>query len=294
MNHSHHGALRRAMPAAATRIAAMLAVAIVQAKPAGAATVSTITMKYDGFAHGLIVLKVDAVLTLSPGSYSGRLKLRTAGMINWVAHMDSDSQVRGAFGGGQAVPAHYDSAGTARGVFREMHIGYRDGNPAIERQTPPVDDQHTPVPAAGTAGSIDTMSAIALLVHRVGTSGTCDGTLRLFDGRRLTALTARTGGTVMLEPSARTHFNGQALRCDFEGTRLAGFARADNIPQQQRPRHGSAWLAPVVPGAPPVPVRVTFENNVLGDVTLYLTEVSGSPGAVAQNGVACQASAGCN
>jgi hypothetical protein len=283
MNRLHHGAPRRAMPALASVLAAMLTIGV-HTEPAAAATAGSISMKYDGYAHGLIVLKVDATLTLTTGSYAGRLKLRTAGMINWLAHMDSDSQVRGAFQGSQAVPAHYDSAGTARGVYREMHIGYRGGNPVIEQQTPPVDDQHTPVPPADTAGSIDTMSAMALLVHRVGQDGTCDGALRLFDGRRLTALTARGGGEVTLPASAKTHFNGEALRCDFEGIRLAGFARADDMAAQQRPRHGSAWLASIVPGAPPVPVRVTFENKVLGNVTLYLTEVSGSPGPVAQNG----------
>ncbi len=288
MNPPHHGAPRRARSAVSCSLAAALALAAGNVEPARASTAGTISMAYDGYAHGLIVLKVDATLTLTPGSYDGRLKLRTSGIINWLAHMDSDSRVRGEFRGRQVLPTHYDSAGTARGVFREMHIGYRGGNPVIEQQTPPADDLHTPVPPSDTVGSIDTMSAIALLVRRVGQDNSCDGTLRLFDGRRLTALTARTGGKVTLPPSAKIHFNGDALRCDFDGTRLAGFARADNIQQQQRPRHGSAWLAPIVPGAPPVPVRVTFENKVLGDVTLYLTEVSGSPGPVAQNGVGCQ------
>jgi hypothetical protein len=35
----------------------------------------------------------------------------------------------------------------------------------------------------------------------------------------------------------------------------------------------------MVPGAPPVPVKVIFENKILGEVTLYLTSVTGGPGA---------------
>jgi hypothetical protein len=39
----------------------------------------------------------------------------------------------------------------------------------------------------------------------------------------------------------------------------------------------------MVPGAPPVPVKVIFENRILGHVTLYLTSVTGGPvSAVAQ------------
>jgi hypothetical protein len=251
--------------------------------PACAATTGTINMQFDGYAHGLIVLKVAGTLELTQGGYSGQLTLRTAGMINWLSHMDSNSQVLGHFQGADVVPQRYDSAGTARGVYREMHVGFPAGKPVIERQVPPVDDQHTLVPPSDAAGAIDTLSAMALLVRRVGAGGTCDGNLRLFDGRRLTALTAHTVGKEMLPPSPKTHFDGQALRCDFEGTRLAGFARADDMAQQRKPRHGSAWLAPIVPGAPPVPVRVTFDNKVLGSVTLYLTSVTGGPGAIAQN-----------
>jgi hypothetical protein len=269
--------------AAAQSLALLLAFAVAHPAPARAASTGTLNMQFDGYAHGLIVLKVAGTLELTEGGYAGQLSLRTAGMINWLSHMDSNSHVQGRFRGADVLPAHYDSVGTARGVFREMHLGFPDGNPAIEHQVPPVDDQHTLIPPADTTGAIDTLSAMALLVRRVGTGGTCDGTLRLFDGRRLTALTAHTVGTETLPASPKTHFSGPALRCDFEGTRLAGFAKADAMAPQLRPRHGSAWLASVVPGAPPVPVRVTFENNVLGAVTLYLTSVTGGPEAIAQN-----------
>jgi hypothetical protein len=251
--------------------------------PAGAASTGTLSMQFDGYAHGLIALKMAGDLTLDKGGYSGRLTLRTAGMVNWFSHMDSDSAVRGRFSASGVEPAQFDSTGTTRGAARAMHIVYQAGIPHIVQQVPPVDDARTPVPPADSAGTIDTLSAIALLVHQVAERGTCDGAVRMFDGRRVTALTARTVGYETVSLSGKTRFNGRALRCDFDGVRVAGFIKTDDMAQQRRMRHGSAWLAPVVPGAPPVPVKVVFDNKVLGQVTLYLTEVSGSPGAVAQN-----------
>ncbi len=240
-------------------------------------------MQFDGYAHGLIALKMAGDLTLDKASYSGRLALHTAGMVNWFSHMDSDSTVRGRFSAAGVEPAQFDSTGTTRGAARAMDIVYRAGVPHIVQQEPPIDDKRTPVPPADSAGTIDTLSAIALLVHQVADRGTCDGAVRLFDGRRVTALTAHTAGYETISLSGQTRFNGRALRCDFDGVRIAGFVTTDDMAQQRQMRHGSAWLAPLVPGAPPVPVKVVFDNKVLGQVTLYLTHVTGSPGAVAQN-----------
>jgi hypothetical protein len=263
--------------------APLLAVFLAAPLPAAAAPSGTLSMQFDGYAHGLIVLKMNGSLALTNSGYSGRLTLRTVGLVNLFSHMDSDSQARGYFRGDDVAPEQFDSTGITRGAARAMHIAYTAGAPHITQQEPPVDETRTPVPPQDTAGSIDTLSAIALLMHRAAEHGTCDGAVHMFDGRRLTDLKAHTAGQDTPSPSQKTKFNGPALRCDFDGVRLAGFARADDEAQQRLPRHGTAWLAPVVAGAPPVPVRVAFQNKVLGQVTLYLTDASFSPSPVAQN-----------
>ena len=265
------------------RAAFLLALAVTAPCAAGAATRGSLAMQYEGFAHGLLVLRLAGTLTMADSGYTGHLAIHTAGMINWLSHMDNQSDVHGHFAGADPVPDHYASAGTARGNYKTIDIAYPHGNPAIEQQTPFPDPSRTTVPIDQTAGAIDDLSAIALLVRRVGDTSNCDGSLKLFDGRRLTTLTAHTVGTETITPSSRSRYGGIAIRCDFEGTRTAGFLKADDEAQQRRPHHGSAWLAPIVPGAPPVPLRVTFDNKVLGAVTLYLTDVTGTPGPVAQN-----------
>ncbi len=285
MNRSRPGPVRRT---AARLLAPILAINLVAVgfgatQPVAAASTGTLSMQFDGYAHGLIALKMAGELSLDKAGYSGRLTMRTAGMINWLSHMDSDSTVRGHFTAAGVDPTQFDSTGTTRGAARAMHILYEAGAPTIVQQEPAVDDARTQVPSSDSAGTIDTLSAIALLVRQVAERGTCDGAVRLFDGRRVTALTAHTAGYETLSLSGKTRFNGRALRCDFDGVRVAGFVKTDDMAQQRRTRHGSAWLAPLVPGAPPVPVKVVFDNKALGQVTLYLTNVTGSPGAVAQN-----------
>jgi hypothetical protein len=259
-------------------------------------------VQYDGFADGLLVLKMRASLHFTATGYDGTLAFHTAGMIAWVVRSTDDSEVSGAFvranaaaggsAGGtageptaspdQAAPASFVSIGKLRGVERVTRMTYRDGSPVIGTLTPDVTLERSPVAPSATAHTIDTLSAIAMLVRQVGDTGRCDGGTMIFDGRRLTALRARTTGPAALPHVGRSIFAGQTLRCDFDGDQLAGFKKDETEADQRRTRHGVAWLASVLPGAPPIPVRVNFDNKILGQVTLYLT--SATPEAVSAVG----------
>jgi hypothetical protein len=261
---------------------AALLLATWPAQPALATDTGSFTAQYDGYAHGLIALKMTGALTLTPGAYSGRLSYHTAGMIGWMVHNVSESTAEGRFKDDAAAPERFDSSGNLRGTDRVTHMTYRDGNPVVLQILPPPGLERTLVAPGDTLHTIDTLSAIAMLVRRFGAAGSCDGKARVFDGHRLTDLTASTVGPEVLPPTAKSHFSGPTVRCDFVGLQLGGFMKGQDEAKLRAPRHGSAWLAPVVAGAPPVPVRVTFEHPLLGLVTLYLTSVTGGPAAVAQ------------
>ncbi len=242
-------------------------------------TAGTWSVQYDGFSHGLLVLKMRASLHFTQLGYEGALSFHTAGMIGWMVHSNDDSQVSGVFVHGKAAaagadavaPASFVSVGTLRGVERVTRMTYRDGSPVIGTLTPDVNLERTPVAPEAAVHTIDTLSAIAMLVRQVGDTGRCDGATMIFDGRRLTALAARTTGAEALARSERSIFSGQTLRCDFDGNQLAGFKKDESEAAQRRTRHGIAWLASVLAGAPPIPVRVVFDNKILGQVTLFLT-----------------------
>jgi len=123
---------------------------------------------------------------------------------------------------------------------------------------------------------------MAALVRQAGDNSHCDGAATVFDGRRLSRMEAHAVGRETPPPSAKSHYDLLALRCDLEGAEAAGFLKNEPEADQRRTRHGSAWLVPLVPGAPLVPERVVFEHKLLGQVTLYLTEFTALPGPVAQ------------
>ncbi len=234
--------------------------------PAGAYNV-----EYTGYAHGLTVLKLAGRIAMSASGYTAHVTFHTAGMAAWVVRSDNDSQVNGTFQGSQAVPALFEGTGNLRGSRRVTRIAYQDGNPVIQALAPPVEHERSAVPAAQTQHTIDTLSAVAMLIHTVAQTGQCDGSVTTFDGRRLATQSVHTTGQEMLPQTDRSIFQGQALRCDFDGRQLGGFVNNENEDSLRKPRHGTAWLAAVLPGVPPVPVRVAFDNKLLGAVTLYLT-----------------------
>jgi hypothetical protein len=241
-----------------------------------AADTGSFSADYTGYSHGLTVLKLSGSVSFTPTTYTARVTFHTAGFIGFIVHSDNDSEVQGTLKGNQAAPTLFVGSGNLRGTKRATRIEYVDGNPVIKVLTPPSETERTAIPPTETQHTIDTLSAAALLIHTVAATGRCDGSAMTFDGRRLSSLTAHTTGEEMLPHTARSVFAGQALRCDFDGQQLGGFVTNENEDALRKPRHGTAWLAPLLPNAPPVPVRVIFENKILGQVTLYLTAVRGA------------------
>ncbi len=262
---------RRTVPG---RLAVTLAAALVSA--ASAEPVGGYHVEYSGYSHGFLVLKLTGALSLTANEYDIQVAFQTAGVAGLVTHADSDSHAKGRFAGGQAQPSLFEASGHMRGTARVTRIVYAEGDPVVQALTPPVEQERSPVPAAQTRHTIDTLSAAALLIHQVGGAAQCDGSVSTYDGRRLATQDAHTAGQEMLAHSGRSIFAGQALRCEVTGHQLAGFIRGESQADLKRPRHGTVWLANMLQGGPPVPVRVSFDHRLLGQVTLYLTALTPS------------------
>ena len=245
--------------------------------PADAQTAEQVHASYDVYALGVPVAALQAGFALGPRDYRIDLAYHTTGLIGAMFSGHQTTSVQGAWQGDRPEPLRFAGDGYWRGEARQFVIDYQDGNPTIRRLIPPNDEEREPVPAALQDGSIDTLSAIAMLLRRVAHTGKCESRALTFDGRRAAEIVARTAGQELLEPTSRSSFTGYALRCDFEGHMVAGFMRDADQAALRRPQHGSAWLARIAPGAPLVPVRISFETRWFGPATMYLTGMPSGP-----------------
>ena len=235
-----------------------------------AAHAQPVSAHYAAYSTGLNVLRLNADFAIGPRDYRVHLAYHTAGTVGLLVKAEQDTVVEGAFIGNRPAPRRFYSAGHLRGRPRVTEIDYPKGQPEIRTLTPPNEEEREQVAPADQAGTIDSVSAMAQLVRQVNATGRCEGHSRTYDGRRLADLTARTAGREVLEQTSRSSFAGTALRCDFEGRQLAGFRLDADRTAAQRPRRGSAWFAAASPGGPMIPVRMQFETDLIGDLTMYL------------------------
>jgi len=247
-----------------------LAAALILLFIPGVARADAVRAHYAAYSTGLNVLRLDAEFAINPRDYRVHLVFRTSGTVGALLRAEQDTVVEGAFANDRPLPRRFFSSGQFRGRPRVTQIDYLNGRPDVRQLTPSTEEEREPVAVADQAGTIDSLSAMAQLVRQVNASGRCEGRSRTFDGRRLAELSAHTAGQEALEPTGRSSFAGPTLRCDFEGRQLAGFRLDADRTKAQRPRRGSAWFAATVPGGPMIPVRMQFEADLIGSITMYL------------------------
>lgn len=232
---------------------------------------------YQIYVHGLRIGRLEAGLELQAATYRLELAFQTFGLVGWLFRGHQLDISEGRVARQLLEPSRYSGQGFWRGEPRRVLIDYIGRQPVVRNLEPPNDAEREPVPAQLQANSLDTLSAMVTLIHRIADTGRCDSVIDTFDGRRAVRFNARTVGEADLEPTGRSSFQGRALRCDFNGTLMAGYRLADPPEERGVSRHGSAWFAPVVPGAPLLPVRLEFETSIFGDATIYL--IGAGPGA---------------
>lgn len=239
--------------------------------PLAAQAAEPIHARYAIYAGGLNVAVLHADFLVGPSAYEIRLANRTAGIVSMVVTANIVSAAAGRFDKGTAVPERFTSAGRMRGEPRKTELDYVHGVPQVRTLVPPLAEEgREPVPPGDQAGTVDTLSAMAQLVHSVNETGRCDGHVTAFDGRRLLSITSRTGGTQDLPQTSLTSFAGPTLRCDLVSQQLGGFKHDADETRLRRPQTGNAWFGRLSQGGPLVLVRATFPTTFFGSATLYL------------------------
>lgn len=267
------------------RVAALIALFLFVPAVARAAPVA-LKLTYVTYAAGFTTLKMTAILDLTSAGYRLAVDYHTVGMIGFLFPGHDQVVADGTWQGTRAAPESFQSQGTWGGRNFDVRMGYGAGKPDILTLQPVETSKREIVPAALRAGTVDTLSAITLLIERMADGDGCRMALHVFDGRRLIALTAQPAGSQTLGATPRSFFHGAAERCDVRGKMLAGFLRSDGPAERAHVDRGAAWFAHPIPGVPVLPVRISFTTKWFGAATMYLTNIEAAPAVVGLKRVA--------
>lgn len=263
--------IQRSLSAAA--LAAGLALLPVRPSYAAPAASGDLKLTYNVYAHGLRAMQMVVQLRLRPSGYAIVLSYHTTGIANMINRSEVVSQASGSFDGARVVPARFDSQGYTRGAQRHSELAYHDGDPQVMVEEPAEPDRDK-VAAEATRGSIDTLSAVVLMLHGVLEGHGCGEQVTVFDGLRLSKVVATDAGQVQVESTDRSPYAGAAQRCDFVANQVGGILHDSDEAKSRRPMHGTASIA-VPQGSAvnvPVPIRGGFENPMLGYGNLFLVK----------------------
>jgi len=246
-----------------------LALMLVAAWPAMAAADEPVNLRltYDAHIGGVRVLSIAALARFVGQTYDLEVASRTVGIVGWVGDWKGNSFTRGAIGEAGLRPASHRADSVWRGEPRFVELTYADRSVAVAAEPPPDKDDREPVPEPLTRDTVDTLTAIMGLMRSFGADGKCAGAYPAFDGRRRYDITIDDAGAATMEPSSYNVYAGVARKCRVTTRRVAGYwkGRGNDAPEQQ----GFVWMAPALPGRPPVPVRAEAETG-LGALVLNL------------------------
>jgi hypothetical protein len=220
-----------------------------------------LALHYDVYYLALPVLSVDIASRVEPSTYRTTVALKTAGVLALFAPWTSRATAQGAIDGLVVRPASYRVDSAYRDREQQIDLEYeRAGTVRGEVTGILTDGEREDVPRALRDGTIDPVSASAALARRLATTGTCAGTVRVFDGLRRYDLRYEDLGTAELPPSRRDPYRGPARHCRATIEPVAGFLRTGEH-AGERATELSVWLAPPLDAAEPVTVRMDLEGS---------------------------------
>ncbi|WP_376100358.1 DUF3108 domain-containing protein [Roseomonas sp. CCTCC AB2023176] len=228
-----------------------------------------VTADYVVQAMGVTVLEVRTVLDTDERGYGIEFTSRLVGLpATLMGEGRQTTRATGTWTAAGVQPVSYVGQGTWRGDPRRTVLSWDGNRPVVRDLLPPNTAEREEVPEAARRGTVDSLSAVAFLIRQVQREQRCEATTTVYDGRRLTQMSARTARWEMLPP-VRGEWSGRALRCEFEGRLTAGFRSGDNPAEAGRPQPGTAWLAEVSPGAI-IPVRLEIPSRWFGTMSAHL------------------------
>ena len=211
-----------------------------------AAAEATMELRYSVSWLEIPFARARARLSRQGGEFSVRGESWTAGPLAAFVDYRGFAETTGEWRGGAALlPRTHLNGGEFRGRVREASVLWESGELESQTEPPPDLERVSPVPMSALFGAVDPFTAALAASVRVGREGVCNGTEKVWDGRRLAdwTLAPLGDGESFLEISGA--WEGDAAVCELHMRKIGGFRLDARHSPRLPPR---VWVAEVHPG----------------------------------------------
>jgi hypothetical protein len=266
----------RSIPASSIALALTLAFA---ARPASAAAHPPgLSLAYDVYYLAFRILAVESTTFVAPDGYRTNTFMQTTGFLGALFPWEARSSAFGSIVGAQLVPGQYELRSVFRGKPIAVDLRYGEDGEVSERieGVDFAEGRRVPVPEDEQSNTLDPLTAAISLSHELERTGKCAGIRRVYDGVRRYDLHYEDLGTADLEKSDEG-YGGPTRLCKASVQPIGGFITAGEG-AGEAPQAILAWLAPPMPGAAPVPLRLDMSSS-RGTLSAYLQKAETKPAA---------------
>jgi hypothetical protein len=241
----------------------------------------SVVLDYKIYIGGLEALSATVSIGEDAAHYDVAIKAVTAGAVGRMMPWTIDIDSRGNVAGDVLQPVEHAQKNSFQSKNRSVTLHYDGHGGFIERTVIPAaqEDQRDEVPADQTRNTLDIVSGVFAGLRAADRTGSCNGRVPVFDGRRRFDLLYSDDGHETLEASGVAMYSGDALKCSVKVEPGAGYWKKNQKKFFTRRVNGEDQVVPIEVyiarvGAAKVEVPVRIEStSPFGSLVLNLQSV---------------------
>ena len=233
-------------------------------QPARAAEPLKMDLGFAIYAGGAHVLSADTAVTIDGPRYQMKTTARGEGLLGWATRYTLDTLSQGSLSGAAPLPALYESASDGRWGRRSSTMNWPEpGHPKVVRLEPKHEElERFPIPPGELVNTLDPPAAGMVRALAGVTGKACEGSSRIFDGRRRYNLHFSPAGEDTLAPTRYGAYAGPALKCMVRYEPIGGgYKKFANDAESAAQNPIRLWLAQGIDSRVWLPVRLEMDND---------------------------------
>lgn len=253
------------MPRALTTFSFTGLAALALVAPIAGAAADGLALRYDVYAGGTFAVAMEAELQITPTSYRLGAALELGGVYAVVSSWDMQTSASGVIAGQHVLPVSFNKVSEDGERWAELR--FSDGTLVDAQGNPsPALEDTSAVSDAIKAAALDPLGGVISVLVQVAETGSCAGSMVLYDGKSYFTVTRTDLGAATAPDSRYGAYAGPALLCRVVIDDAVAYGRIDDEPSV-----ALAWLAQPVAGGPYVPVRLETDSK-FGAVRVHITD----------------------